>query len=374
MLKKTVIIIYICLVHLSCHQNSVPDDITTIIEQIQHHYCPDKRLDLFTIRAQKMNRTIRLSGETNLPEAHQALISELNQQSQYAIRDEIELLPPKKRKRSYGIIRISTAHQRRQPSVKAEMINQAIMGQGVRIYKEKGLYYLTQLCKDGYMGWIMKSSIHEMTQAEYNTWQQRPKAIFMKINGWIWSKKNSASDPVCDLVWGSVLTAEEIGTEWTRLVLPDGRQGYVKSNQVLDMNDFEQQPAPCTKELVKSAKRCLGIPYLWGGRSTKAFDCSGFIQTIFKMNGIDLPRDANMQVKMGKPVEIDTLFEQAEVGDLLFFGAATDQITHVGMYIGDQKMIHSDGWVKINSFNRNDPAFDKDRFSRLQFIKRILPQ
>ncbi|MBD3386233.1 hypothetical protein GF407_15090 [candidate division KSB1 bacterium] len=369
--KVKVIIVLIGLLFLACSQRS--QQVNDIVEKTRQEFCPDKRLNMFNIEAKQKNNKIVLSGETNLPQARDSLIFRLGRESQRSVRDKIEILPSDKlRSKTCGIIILSTAHQRRRANVTAEMINQAIMGQGVRLYKEKGLYYLAQLDDDGYMGWIMKGSVYEMNESDYKDWQKKPKAVFTDRFGWVYSQKNRDAEPVCDLVWGALLTVEERHGKWLRVIFPDGRNGFVPEHQTCDYGKFQDRPMADPAALVKSAKQCLGIPYLWGGRSIKGFDCSGFMQTLFKMHGINLPRDANMQVKLGKEIKVDSELAQAQTGDLFFFGPSKDRITHVGLYIGEKKMIHSDGYVKINSFDSNDQEYDKDRISRLVYIKRIV--
>jgi len=94
------------------------------------------------------------------------------------------------------------------------------------------------------------------------------------------------------------------------------------------------------QNIIEYAKRYLGGKYVWGGTEPDGFDCSGYIKYLYKQEGIELPRTAYQQSKVGKLVKRDEL----QKGDLLFF--LTDKkrhipITHVGMYIGDDKFIHA---------------------------------
>ena len=94
------------------------------------------------------------------------------------------------------------------------------------------------------------------------------------------------------------------------------------------------------KQLLKDAKYYKGGRYVWGGTTPQGFDCSGYVQYLYKKHRIDLPRTAYAQSKKGRPIDINNL----QKGDLLFF--LTDKkrgipVTHVGIYIGGGEFIHA---------------------------------
>lgn len=95
------------------------------------------------------------------------------------------------------------------------------------------------------------------------------------------------------------------------------------------------------KELIKTARRFIGVPYLWGGSSPEAgFDCSGLTMAVYQLNGLDLPRLSHEQYEAGVPVEEKNL----RAGDLVFFSATgTGKISHVGVYAGEGQFIHAPG-------------------------------
>jgi cell wall-associated NlpC family hydrolase len=110
------------------------------------------------------------------------------------------------------------------------------------------------------------------------------------------------------------------------------------------------------EELVRSARSFLGVPYLWGGASAETgFDCSGLTMTVYQLNGLDLPRTSLEQFAAGIPVDRSSL----EKGDLIFFAAVGDKVSHVGIYAGNGLFIHAPGrGMKI----RTD-ALTKEYFS-----------
>ncbi|WAL40452.1 NlpC/P60 family protein [Brevibacterium sp. BRM-1] len=124
-----------------------------------------------------------------------------------------------------------------------------------------------------------------------------------------------------------------------RVGLPDGSKAWAKSADMDVRAHGEPVPAPKPAELVATAKQFTGLRYLWGGTSAYGFDCSGFTYSVYRAHGIELPRDSGPQFKAGKAVSTSEL----QPGDLLFFAqpGGTGSVHHVGMYIGDGKMIHA---------------------------------
>ena len=343
-----------------------------IINEIDSEMIGDHRLAIFDIELSEKNSMLIVKGETSVPAAHDTLIARLKRLAAYPVIDSVQVLPdPDLGDRIYGIINVSTAHQRRIPDVRAEMVNQALMGETAKILKKKGNYYLTQL-PDGYIGWIMHESVTTKSLLEFNQWRQNEKVIFNRKYGVIHSEKDPGSVPVRDLTKGAILAKLAQEDEWILALLPDGDRGYILASDVIDRDTFNTQPPPTAEEIIKTAKEFMGTPYLWGGRSTKGVDCSGFTNLVFRFNGSDLPRDANMQVQAGKKVAIDSDYSTLKTGDLLFFGPNSERITHVAIYIGNKKFIHSDGIVRINSFNPDDKNYSEYRTKHLQAVRRIL--
>ena len=115
----------------------------------------------------------------------------------------------------------------------------------------------------------------------------------------------------------------------------------------------------------------LHAPYQWGGKSPFGIDCSGFTQMVFKINGYSIPRDSSQQAKVGKSVGG---LDQANPGDLAFFSNGTDQISHVGIMMEDNRIIHSSGQVKVDLLT-NEGILNADNNTithRLHSIRRIL--
>jgi len=157
---------------------------------------------------------------------------------------------------------------------------------------------------------------------------------------------------------------EELESSY-KVQFPDGRTGFVKKEEVAKYSSWLNHLKP-SKELIESyAKSMLGSPYLWGGTSTKGMDCSGFVKTVYLMNGFVTPRDASQQILAGQLVDENLKLEGLEKGDLMFFGtkataAKKQRVTHVGIWLGNgnQEFIHSSKRVRLNSMSPNSEIYD----------------
>ncbi len=352
--------------------NNFPGQLQKILNEVQQKYCPDKRLAVFDIQGTLKGNLIQLKGETSLRAAFHELNSQFKQQMEYALQNQVEILPAKALgKDTCAIVRISVANLHEETLITTNLVNQALMGSKVKILKKKGGSYLGQL-EDGYLGWIDTVVLTTGTDSIYQVWDRFEKVVVTAFWGLVYSEKNEKSPVITDIVFGGELALLEKDTEWVKIQLPDGRTGYVKNNLVMDKKKWQNQPAATSESIVQSALMLKGFPYLWGGTSIKAMDCSGFTGTVYRMNRIILPRDANMQVNVGSEVEITKNFENLKPADLLFFGSKKERITHVGIYLGNFQFIHSEGLVRQDSFRADDPNFYPFRLRTLQRVKRII--
>jgi gamma-D-glutamyl-L-lysine dipeptidyl-peptidase len=124
-------------------------------------------------------------------------------------------------------------------------------------------------------------------------------------------------------------------------------------------------------QLIEDAMLYMHAPYLWGGRTPFGIDCSGFVQMVYKIQGLKLLRDASQQAAQG---EIISLLAEAEPGDLAFFDDTEGNITHVGMLIDPQRIIHCSGKVRIDALDHEGIYNVKlQKYThKLRLIKRIL--
>lgn len=346
------------------------------IAATRQQFAPDQRVAWFKVAPGSRNGTLILKGETNLPEAKKSLLEQVRAQG-VEFRDRIEVLPEANLKdNTYGVVTISVASIRSEPREAAELATQATLGTPLRIYKREGCWCLVQT-PDDYISWADVGAITWMNAAQYAAWRQSPKVIYLQPNGYSYTEASTASQVVSDLVGGAILRLVEEQNGFLKVVYPDGREAFVANTEAQPYQTWLSSLRVNEESLIHTAKRMMGLPYLWGGTSFKAVDCSGFTKTIFFMNGMIIPRDASQQVHIGKLVDISQGFAPLRPGDLLFFGKlATDttpeRVTHVGMWLGNNEFIHASSYVRVSSVDAQARNYDDFNRKRLLRVRRIL--
>jgi len=340
-------------------------------QQTQQSYAPDLSMAVFKFQLEKENGQWVLKGETTVPEARSALLQKLDSLLKTKVNDQSLLLPhPDLGDSSWAIVRVSVANLRREPKHAAELVDQSIMGNVLRLLKQYKSWYLVRT-HYGYIGWMTKYSFVRVTKQEVENWQKARRTMVYWPVDRIYSQPSEKSIPVCDVVMNSPLKVLGAKGRWMHVETPDKRQGYILKKHLGPFVVMKSADQVAAEDLLQTAYQLMGIPYLWGGNSAKGSDCSGFTQTVFRHHGIQLPRDARQQALLGKEITPKEDFSNVKPGDLLFFGLGK-RITHVGMSLGGYKFIHQDREVRINSFNPQDKDFNPFRKKTLKIIKRIL--
>ena len=219
----------------------------------------------------------------------------------------------------FGICNLNTIPVRKEKSSKSELTTQLIYGEIYKVLKKDKKWYHIEISDDNYKGWINYSQFFEISKDTFDNILNTKPILLHEIS-------------------------KEIETLDGKMLLSIG----AKISSTKALNHSLNKPYNQKQTTIpQTAMKYLNTTYLWGGKTHNGIDCSGFSQMVFKINGINILRDANQQANQGK--EID--FSSIEEGDLAFFGEK--KVTHVGIILKNKKIIHAFGKVRIDFLKKN---------------------
>jgi cell wall-associated NlpC family hydrolase len=240
----------------------------------------------------------------------------------------------------------------RRPDTDSEIVTQEIFGHPVHACStRKGFVHCT--LRDGYGGWVAAGGL--AIGGDY-------KATHLVRKRFAWVRARGGSPLM--LPMGGLLKVASAGKVRHAVELPDGRRGTVSAGSLESVALWN----PGLSGLPRLLREMLGTPYLWGGKSTFGFDCSGLVQFVFGLLGTDLPRDSRDQARKG--LLINEL-EGVRPFDLVFFGSGGG-IDHVAIYLGDSMIAHASGYVRVEALDPSSYRFRADLYDKFRFARRIV--
>jgi hypothetical protein len=258
----------------------------------------------------------------------------------------------------WALVNVSVACNRTTPGHSSELATQSLMGMPVRLEGKNGDFWRVET-PDGYIAYVIDNSLALKTDAEMNAWRKSSRLVVVsnQANVYDYRQNSSSRNVVTDLVLGDIVQgSKKSDAERTEVVLPDGRKGWVNASDVISIEDWANQPFDASL-ILNYAYSLMGVPYLWGGTSTKSMDCSGLVKICYLANGLILRRDASQQAVTGETLDIAG-WRDFQSGDLLFFGnPRTLRVNHVAIYDTDGYYIHCSGRVKRNNLDVNNSDY-----------------
>ena len=345
------------------------------VTELQQRYAPDRRTDRVEVFAARRNGRLQLTGYTTVPAAARSLDS-LAAAAGPGSGSGVRQLPDVRLTRPFGLIRTSVANIRTEPGHSQELTSQALLGTPIELLDEADGWYLVRT-PDRYLAWLEEGAFVGVDRDELESWfSDRLRTCV------------PAQTEVVDRPGGRVVSELVAGclVQWTgtrseafvEVRLPDDRRGYVREVELRPYQTLAQPERVRIDSVLQTAFAQVGRPYLWGGTSPKAMDCSGFTKTAYYLNGYVIPRDASQQVHAGVDVPLDDGLRQLQRGDLLFFGSYRDdgseRVTHVGFYLGKGRFLHAgadNDYITENSLLEKDPDFAPHRKGSLLRARRL---
>lgn len=215
-----------------------------------------------------------------------------------------------------------------EPSWLAEQVSQLVYGLRLEVLIEQGRWAFVRQ-EDGYLGWAYLPYLKEGPLPAATHLVCAPVSL-------IHAQPQAGAALASRVLGGTQVAVLEEQPGWVRVQAHV--QGWLPAADLRALADLPKTPAAIRAQIVADAFRWFGVQYLWGGCTAHGIDCSGLAQLTHRLAGIILPRDADMQMDAGKPVEFPY-----QPGDLLFFGELGDHraITHVAVSLGGWEIIHS---------------------------------
>ena len=226
----------------------------------------------------------------------------------------------------FGICNLSIVPLRFEPSDRSEQVSQILFGEHFTILEKTAKWTKIEAAFDNYSGWIDNKQFIEIEESQFLYLEQSPIVLSSDLIEYISTPNN-------------MLTPISLGSSLSFL-----------ENESINITNFSFDGIKTCgikpkSNLINTAFMYLNTPYLWGGKTPFGIDCSGFTQMVYKLNGYKLLRDASQQATQGEAL---SFIEESEPGDLAFFDNEEGVITHVGIMMEDNYIIHASGKVRID--------------------------
>lgn len=237
----------------------------------------------------------------------------------------------------HGVVRAAWIPGRAEPDHRAEMVTQWICGEPLEVREEREEGWLRVRGPGDYLSWVGEGGVRRTDRAELADWLDAATARSMGLRV---EQARRRGGPLF-LPWGARLVPLGDG----RVRCPDGTDVRPAPLDGVVLEEERRHRFPAEgPAVVETALGWLGAPYAWGGRILEGTDCSGFVQAVLAMHGVEIPRDSGPQMEAGPAVEGEGTGAgdaRREPGDLLFFGDGPEAVDHVALVMDGTRIVHA---------------------------------
>ncbi len=226
----------------------------------------------------------------------------------------------------FGVCNLANIPLRLEPSDRSELVSQVLFGEHFAILEQHPKWSKIKLAYDDYEGWIDNKQYQKITEEQFQQLSKDGIVLNSDLIEYITSPNNLL------------------------IPIPLGASLSFLNHESVNVENFSFEGLKTSGEkpksnIINTAFLYMHAPYLWGGKTPFGIDCSGFTQMVYKLNGYKLFRDASQQANQGEAL---SFIEESEPGDLAFFDNEEGNITHVGIIMDDNYIIHASGKVRID--------------------------
>jgi hypothetical protein len=348
---------------VSSSQNAV----RSTARAVRAEFAPDSRVEIFQVRITGDPAAPDVKVETTLPRAALAFARRLEEDGVEA-DVHVTLLPdPRLEPRGESLVKAPVAPVYRRPTMNSTLLTQYPLGSRLTLLSRRGRHWRVR-GEDGHVGWVHAGYLVRGPLEWALAWERAEGGDPVVSLG---AELEDEADRVfARLPWGARVIQQAGG----RILLPDGRSGRVGSGELVGVDRLWDRFPPRGESVARTARRWMGVHYLWGGVTPSGVDCSGLVQSVYWIHGVALPRDSDMQSEVGDPVSPGSDWSGFRAGDLLFF-QEKGRVNHVALSLGGSHIIHasaSNGGVEVNDL-QGERKLEQRLRSLYSGARRLLP-
>lgn len=217
----------------------------------------------------------------------------------------------------------------------SELVTQVLFGETLIVLDEAAKWFHVRLDSDNYEGWVDRKMVQLLSDSQSEEIGQLSSIVLSQVATKVYSESQQSN------LWlpaGSIIR----GLQRDEKSFTLNGENFVFETKPISLIETERP------KIIETAQQFLNAPYLWGGKTFFGIDCSGFTQLVMRINGKEISRDAKQQVEEGNSLSFIT---ESQPADLAFFDNEDGEITHTGIIIDKNTIIHASGMVRIDRFD-----------------------